>query len=131
VIRQAVVSIHAPVWGATCDHYNGGCTRPVSIHAPVWGATSGMRKGELCGRFNPRARMGRDTNTKSGISWTGCFNPRARMGRDDKLVEVVRAHGVSIHAPVWGATQYQEWYIVDRVFQSTRPYGARPEAASC
>ena len=38
--NETVVSIHAPVWGATGGflHNNGDIT--VSIHAPVWGATN-------------------------------------------------------------------------------------------
>ncbi len=38
------------------------------------------------------------------------FNPRTRVGCD--LVEVVKAilDGVSIHAPVWGATQI--WQVM-------------------
>ena len=35
-----VVSIHAPVWGATCNSETVSCYINVSIHAPVWGATS-------------------------------------------------------------------------------------------
>ena len=33
------VSIHAPVWGATCVVYDAKAVIDVSIHAPVWGAT--------------------------------------------------------------------------------------------
>ena len=34
------VSIHAPAWGATCDHRLRHQPGSVSIHAPAWGATS-------------------------------------------------------------------------------------------
>ena len=34
----------------------------------------------LC--FNPRARDGRDTQSRSGCAGTASFNPRARDGRD-------------------------------------------------
>ena len=34
-----LVSIHAPVWGATGFGGDGKHTNDVSIHAPVWGAT--------------------------------------------------------------------------------------------
>ena len=33
------VSIHAPVWGATNNQYSSLYGQYVSIHAPVWGAT--------------------------------------------------------------------------------------------
>ncbi len=36
-----VVSIHAPVWGATRYFFPNYHDMRVSIHAPVWGATSG------------------------------------------------------------------------------------------
>jgi len=103
-VRWGIVSIHAPVWGATRRSADAPSVDPVSIHAPVWGATSGMRKGELCGlfqstrpygarhrasrpgskplRFNPRARMGRDQGGSIQPAELRCFNPRARMGRD-------------------------------------------------
>ena len=80
---EAIVSIHAPAWGATLRKRNRvslhqfQSTRPhgarrnaglamhevytVSIHAPAWGATSKLQKeifALFC--FNPRARMGRD-----------------------------------------------------------------------
>ena len=33
------ISIHAPVWGATCDERYIEHFIDISIHAPVWGAT--------------------------------------------------------------------------------------------
>jgi len=33
-------------------------------------------------RFNPRARMGRDSSSQRWVTIQDCFNPRARMGRD-------------------------------------------------
>ncbi len=38
--KLGTVSIHAPVWGATQFHRVGTATQMVSIHAPVWGATA-------------------------------------------------------------------------------------------
>ena len=71
-----------------------------SIHAPGTGAT---RVGGAGRRFNPRPRTGGDTS-----------RPSAR-----------RAHPVSIHAPVKGATHVHLWqpatYHVQ--FQSTPPRG--------
>ena len=55
----------------------------VSIHAPAWGATFGRRHGFDRGdRFNPRARMGRDSCLMERLPFLLGFNPRARMGRD-------------------------------------------------
>ncbi len=101
-----MVSIHAPVRGAT-RHDRGEHKLPkVSIHAPVRGATSlwGI-KVQIIRSFNPRARAGRDIfsfyylhhlplfqSTRpcgarliAGLCITTaryCFNPRARAGRD-------------------------------------------------
>ncbi len=164
------VSIHAPVWGATRDDdprqqpcgFNprarvgrDGCgigdtpQEAVSIHAPVWGATPALWQawpGLFC--FNPRARVGRDTAL--GQAWPGlfCFNPRARVGRDSdvamsepaRMFQSTRPCGarpqpigpschllVSIHAPVWGATERLREARMRPKFQSTRPCGARHE----
>jgi len=56
----------------------------VSIHAPVMGATNKRvddKKGGTC--FNPRARDGRDKIKKRTDILRLGFNPRARDGRDD------------------------------------------------
>ena len=62
VVEAILVSIHAPVWGATLEHGMTADAFAVSIHAPVWGATQ-------CPELDPHAVIR--------------FNPRARMGRDD------------------------------------------------
>ncbi len=38
-LKQMLVSIHAPVWGATAEIFLKDLISRVSIHAPVWGAT--------------------------------------------------------------------------------------------
>ena len=79
--------------------------RSVSIHAPAWGATDSRL---ISRRLNLR------------------FNSRARMGRDHQC----RGHGsgdiVSIHAPAWGAAASMAFMLKSKVFQFTRPHGARP-----
>ena len=60
------VSIHAPAWGATCvvptTHH---ILHPVSIHAPAWGATLALEiPSGYWGGFNPRTRVGCDTDTR-------------------------------------------------------------------
>ena len=44
---SALISIHAPTWGATADFYHLLYMDEISIHAPTWGAT-------LHGRLNCR-----------------------------------------------------------------------------
>ena len=55
------------------------------------------------------------------------FNPRARVGRDEaRAMRKQMLDGVSIHAPVWGATADQALGGSHTTeFQSTRPCGAR------
>ena len=55
----------------------------VSIHAPVRGATPGRRQtGETACSFNPRPRAGGDIKRGGSVQWCNCFNPRPRAGGD-------------------------------------------------
>ena len=146
-----IVSIHAPAWGATralpstssrkgrfnprarvgrdaAGQFARWGLQRVSIHAPAWGATMrpvpgtgdvgrfqstrprGARHQTRSGRwpvrvcFNPRARVGRDQIPPRTVTARTCFNPRARVGRDTLDSGALR---------------------VARMFQSTRPRGAR------
>ena len=103
-----VVSIHAPVWGATqmvisnillstafqstrpCGARLGkasivGDIAPVSIHAPVWGATvcsSGANQPHVVSIHAPV--WGATSFLCSALLTNLCFNPRARVGRDER-----------------------------------------------
>ena len=89
-----IVSIHAPVWGATplkscCIHSNRfQSTHPcgvrhgraisrqhilVSIHAPVWGATTIYVNPIILCCFNPRTRVGCDAISTKGNNRRGPF----------------------------------------------------------
>ena len=102
--HRGLVSIHAPVWGATYCLNCHELSLAVSIHAPVWGAT---------------------TKQKSRCRCIASFNPRTRVGCDEQVSGAVAYDVVSIHAPVWGATcqghRWQYW----QGFQSTHPCGVR------
>ncbi|ABB24163.1 conserved hypothetical protein [Pelodictyon luteolum DSM 273] len=102
------------------------------------------------GCFNPRARVGRDHFHNPTSSRFFSFNPRARVGRDGDCIFAgcpvhVSIHApawgatiepylsadvvaVSIHAPAWGATGMPVASCTSRMFQSTRPRGARHHA---
>ena len=122
----------------------------VSIHAPVWGATRndnilyqldagfqstlpyGERRPPITFlydyyRFNPRSRMGSDAPLETALLSLVGFNPRSRMGSDglsDARNPADRV--VSIHAPVWGATRLDlKPAMKEYMFQSTLPYGER------
>ncbi len=123
------VSIHAPTWGATCRH---------RLHRP-WATRFNPRAHVgrdliirlITGKktsFNPRAHVGRDDNAGHIPARDGRFNPRAHVGRDQGHgASTVKARGVSIHAPTWGATLVRCGLSVNSLFQSTRPRGARPQ----
>ena len=98
-------------------------------------------------RFNPRTRVGCDKTTRTWRLMTLCFNPRTRVGCDkllcamcfivmfqsthpcgvrlDEIVNETLAVGVSIHAPVWGATRMPPNTTRALGFQSTHPCGVR------
>jgi len=104
-VRVMLVSIHAPTWGATWRLHNASVEYAVSIHAPTWGATSyGPAVVLQIESFNPRAHVGRDSRLPRHKHHPRRFNPRAHVGRD--------LPALAARSPA-------------RVFQSTRPRGAR------
>ena len=62
-----LVSIHAPVKGATSAAMRLGFFRCVSIHAPVKGATRRGQAPRCPTSFNPRAREGRDHGSRLAL----------------------------------------------------------------
>ena len=83
----------------------------ISIHAPVWGATySDMKRGEPGYNFNSRSRVGSDF---------ACFCINNRIYKfqftlpcgERLLFMLLSKHrnSISIHAPVWGATLEKHW----------------------
>ena len=146
------VSIHAPAWGATkrgcrqalpglfqstrprgarpSDRDHTAASRGFQSTRPRGARPSCVFVPHCQGRFNPRARVGRDAryNIQQGKKYS--FNPRARVGRDKgKFGRGDSEVTVSIHAPAWGATYgVSAQQIMPLMFQSTRPRGARPRS---
>ena len=119
---NGVVSIHAPVKGATVD------LRLQSLK--LVGFNSRTRKG--CddiiradgvdfNRFNSRTRKGCDFLDSTIGTSMPCFNSRTRkgcdVGRRAKLLKCM----VSIHAPVKGATPFRSRMVAGGKFQFTHP----------
>ena len=103
---RIAVSIHAPVRGATNSQPLFLCRYTVSIHAPVRGATWHFQRpvdGFI--EFQSTRPCGARQHSVSGFYEQYCFNPRARAGRDARVTS--------------GGTGLAK-------FQSTRPCGARP-----
>ena len=82
-----IISIHAPVKGATFTPMEAVKMRQISIHAPVKGATRSRSKHILS---------------------INHFNPRSREGSDYGGIKTDAGKNISIHAPVKGATG-PEW----------------------
>ena len=127
------VSIHAPVWGATCRVANTAPFNCLFQSTRPRGARHFPRRprGNVPQCFNPRARVERDPRS------LGAHPPRVLVsihapvwGATRVMERAALVAGVSIHAPVWGATRCTRpgaW--VTMMFQSTRPCGARPTCA--
>ena len=98
--------------------------------------------------FNPRTHMGCDMQVLLCLVVVLCFNPRTHMGCDILLMLIkpmqmvfqsTHPHGVrqflddllncwyvvSIHAPTWGATEWNKIVLNIFTFQSTHPHGVR------
>ena len=111
----AVVSIHAPAWGATLDLPQLRGLLRVSIHAPAWGATQTagrpLHNHDAFQSTHPRG-VRHQKNVRHDDT-SSRFNPRTRVGCDFFLAVVLVAEEVvSIHAPAWGAT-VSMFYPVD------------------
>ena len=116
------ISIHAPVKGATDDIPLWGLHRGISIHAPVKGATVSPGLYLLTqGYFNPRSREGSDIYPRNTPGRFRHFNPRSREGSDLHRVVGAQGLGISIHAPVKGATSGPYRCTGCGTFQSTLP----------
>ena len=121
----------------------------VSIHAPVWGATNAdVTPINEWASFNPRSRMGSDQSRNGLVGILRQFQSTLPYGErlkghgkigESKVsihapvwgatiprLRLQRHQRVSIHAPVWGATKSRKSQKVIRLFQSTLPYGERP-----
>jgi len=146
-----VVSIHAPVWGATRPQtplqrfFEFQSTRPYGARrrrSPSVCARCSFQstrpygaRPAACAAAN-RPRMFQSTRPYGArqavllaSGFPDSFNPRARMGRDRSACARLCGYEVSIHAPVWGATFTSRDTAENITFQSTRPYGARHDKA--
>ena len=135
ILQKTEVSIHAPTWGAT--RYGDGflCFLVVSIHAPTWGATlerfitrlqilfqsthpHGVRLAATSAQisyqlFQSTHPHGVRHVCKGWSTFGVCFNPRTHMGCDFSPPKSLYGYiCVSIHAPTWGATVCQRWFLL-------------------
>ena len=124
---RQIVSIHAPARGATLERRGHLPAGIVSIHAPARGATAGMSNMRPLNLFQSTRPRGARRHGSDGLfAARRGFNPRAREGRDKDQNSNWNREEVSIHAPARGATITGiSSFSVSKMFQSTRPRGAR------
>ena len=85
LITFYVISIHAPVKGATSLAYPTSGVYAISIHAPVKGATWNLLKSVfLVSNFNSRSREGSDRMKQEIEIEKANFNSRSREGSDGR-----------------------------------------------
>ena len=119
----------------------------VSIHAPTWGATDAMKLQAVGIEFQSTLPHGERPSRLLFGHHVSCFNPRSHMGSDIDNTFVSRNSAVSIHAPTWGATLHRYLVLIimyvsihaptwgataergvsgkELMFQSTLPHGER------
>ena len=105
-VRQILISIHAPTWGATGLQSERHCSYGISIHAPTWGAT--VADGIIPHRTifqstHPRGVRHYTTRLKKDSTSISIHAPT--WGATRKPGDGDRSGKISIHAPTWGATQ--------------------------
>ena len=104
-LRNLVVSIRAPAWGATRQKFVAHKHNDVSIRAPAWGATP-------------------PDNWLDALIYVSIRAPAWGATRDP--CEGTRNYDVSIRAPAWGATRWPMTIMSPRRFQFALPHGERP-----
>ena len=104
----------------------------VSIHAPVRGATNAVHgHGDHQRRFNPRAREGRDWTADASAREPRVFQSTRPCGaRRPCAQRCLRSGVVSIHAPVGARRLAGASNCRVGLFQSTRPWGATCSVAA-
>ena len=126
-----LVSIRAPAWGATVDHFYVGTVGLVSIRAPAWGATevSAFWTDQDTG-FNPRPRVGGDLPGRWRHIFWGVSIRAPAWGATVDGDHIMGESRVSIRAPAWGATGHAALNAGRQErFQSAPPRGGRPSVA--
>jgi hypothetical protein len=84
------------------------------------------KRGRSLEYFNSRSRVGSDLRKFPHCQGWKHFNSRSRVGSDGKTNARVKWVNISIHAPVWGATDGDAAIVnVGIEFQFTLPCGER------
>ena len=107
---RAIISIHAPAWGATGALYN---LKAISLFQST--LPRGERLPQLLFRsrqldFNPRSRVGSDESERTSHGFGVISIHAPAWGATKKGVYALITDDISIHAPAWGATRRRQKY---------------------
>ena len=106
-VFQIIVSIHAPVVGATKLLSQNTKLKPVSIHAPVVGATTnGLYKYWFSNVSIHAPVVGATLKKRQGVKIIQFQSTLPWWERPYKRLSDLVKQSVSIHAPVVGATGF-------------------------
>ena len=116
-MREWLISIHAPVKGATLCFPATHSFLPISIHAPVKGATHAYTTRRGRGGISIHApAKGATVLPPLHQPPPAYFNPRSREGSDFQWLYMLFVHSISIHAPAKGATIAYRYTAAHRNF---------------
>ena len=102
---SGIVSIHAPAWGATLEHFQGRAINSFQSTHPRGVRLLGEKHGYLDNQFqstHPRGVRRCAAAYKTHPSEVSIHAPA--WGATSKDTAVLEGQLVSIHAPAWGAT---------------------------
>ena len=125
--QEPLISIHAPLWGATQgararpQAHRFQSTLPCGERPMCWAMTT--KRDD----FNPRSPVGSDYIKGNGYTLRELFQSTLPCGeRQSCATWDSTANGISIHAPLWGATvPLSASRPSQKLFQSTLPCGER------
>ena len=119
------VSIHAPAWGATSVGLISPRHNKFQSMPPRGGQPKQPRPKQPRPSFNPCPRVGGNRVRRSPSRLPQCFNPCPRVGGNLHVLAIGPGARVSIHAPAWGATLFDECMFALALFQSMPPRGGQ------
>ena len=123
-----LISIHAPMWGATFWHQLLGHAGPISIRAPrVGGDSAPSALFPVPAHFNPRPPCGGRRRADTDVSSYAGFQSTPPMrGATVAALDDIGKRPISIHAPrAGGDAPSVDTMQTIMLFQSTPPCGGR------
>ena len=116
-----VISIHAPVKGATQGYVHGADVACISIHAPVKGATHRRARWAHQSDFNPRSREGSDLKISRSPPTLGFQSTLPRRERRRQMIMVTLTVPFQSTLPRRERRSQNELISMRMEFQSTLP----------